>query len=128
LTWLWVGLGSALGGVGRYGLSALAARWIGDTFPYGTLLVNVLGSFLIGIFAALVAPEGRLLVPTAARQFVMIGLCGGFTTFSSFSLETLRMLHDGEWARAALNASLMLVTCFAAVWAGYALGTYWSES
>ena len=128
MIWLWVALGSALGGVGRYTCSALAARWIGDTFPYGTLLVNVLGSFAIGAFAALAAPEGRLLVPTAARQFVMIGLCGGFTTFSTFSLETLRMLHDGEWLKAASNATLMLLLCFVAVWAGYALGTHWSES
>lgn len=127
MIWLWVALGSALGGVGRYTVSALAARWMGDTFPYGTLSVNVLGSFAIGLFAALVAPEGRLLVPTAARQFVMIGLCGGFTTFSGFSLETLRMLHDGEWWKAASNISLMLLLCFVAVWAGYGLGTHFNE-
>jgi|SRR5271166_1597330 len=88
MTWVWVMLGSALGGAACYWLSGLAARHIGESFPVGTLIVNVVGSFVIGFFASLTGPDGRVFVGTDARQFVMTGVCGGFTTFSSFSLQT----------------------------------------
>ncbi len=88
MTWVWVMLGSALGGLARYWLSGLAARHIGESFPVGTLIVNVVGSFVIGFFASLTGPDGRVFVGTDARQFVITGVCGGFTTFSSFSLQT----------------------------------------
>lgn len=118
-TYLWIALGSALGGVARFGCSSLVANWFGQTFPWGTLLVNVLGSFVIGFFATLTGPDGRVLVPGDTRQFVMVGLCGGYTTFSSFSLQTLTLVQDGEIARAGLNVAGSVVLCLASVWLGY---------
>src|SRR5271156_6557546 len=96
MTYFWVMLGSALGGGARFFVSGLAAQHIGQTFPIGTLIVNVTGSFVIGFFATLTAPDGRVFVSSDARQFVMTGLCGGYTTFSSFSLQTLNLARDGE--------------------------------
>ena len=119
MTWLWVMLGSALGGVARYWLSGLAAHHVGETFPVGTLFVNVTGSFVIGFFASLTGPDGRMFVGTDARQFVMTGLCGGYTTFSSFSLQTLNLARDGEMALAGVNAVLSLALCLVAVWLGH---------
>lgn len=119
--YFWVGLGSALGGLARYLLSGLVARAIGETFPFGTLVVNVLGSFIIGLFAALTGPDGRLLVDPHIRQFVTVGLCGGFTTFSSFSLQTLALAQDGEWAYVALNVVGSVASCLFAVWLGWQL-------
>lgn len=119
--YLWVGLGSALGGMARYWCSGAVARLIGETFPWGTILVNVAGSFLIGFFATLTDPDGRLLVPTSARQFVMIGLLGGFTTFSSFSLQTLALARDGEWLQAGTNVVGSVLLCLMAVWFGHAI-------
>ena len=119
MTWLWVMLGSALGGAARYWLSGIAAQHISDTFPIGTLIVNVIGSFVIGFFATLTGPDGRMFVGTDARQFVMTGVCGGFTTFSSFSLQTLNLARDGEMALAGANIVLSLVLCLVAVWLGH---------
>jgi CrcB protein len=116
-----VAVGSALGGVARYGLSGLVARSFGETFPWGTLIVNVLGSFLIGFVAALTGPDGRLLVSPVTRQFWMPGIFGGFTTFSSFSLQTLNLAQDGEWARAGANVGLSVALCLLGVWLGSAL-------
>ncbi len=76
MTWVWVMLSSALGGLARYWLSGLAAKHIGESFPVGTLIVNVVGSFVIGFFASLTGPDGRVFVGTDARQFVMTGVCG----------------------------------------------------
>jgi CrcB protein len=117
--YLIVAVGSAVGGMARYGLSGVAGRWFGETFPWGTMLVNVAGSLIIGFVATLVEPDGRLLVGPDARVFLMIGLLGGFTTFSSFSLETLNLARDGEWLWAGANAVLSLVLCLAAVWLGH---------
>ncbi len=121
MLYLWVMLGSALGGGARYWLSGVIANRIGETFPWGTILVNASGSLVIGFFATLTGPDGRLLVGTEARQFVLIGLCGGYTTFSSFSLQTLNLLRDGEWLYAGLNIGLSIVLCLAAVWLGHIL-------
>ncbi len=101
ITYLWIAVGSALGGVARFGCSSLMAHWIGETFPWGTLVVNIAGSFVIGFFASMTGPDGRLLVSPDMRQFVMVGFCGGYTTFSSFSLQTLNLLRDGDVMRAA---------------------------
>jgi len=120
-TSLWIALGSALGGLLRYWCSGLVARWFGETFPWGRLLVNVGGSLLIGLFATLTAPDGRLLVGTVARQFVMLGLLGGFTTFSSFSLQTLALAQSGEWVPAATNIVGSVLLCLLGVWFGHAL-------
>ena len=119
--YLWIAVGSALGGVARYWCSGVAARLIGETFPWGTLLVNVLGSFVIGFFATLTGPDGRIFAGSTTRQFVMLGLCGGFTTFSSFSLQTLNLANDGEWLQAGGNIIASVVLCLVSVWLGYLL-------
>ena len=119
MTVLWVALGGALGSAARYWCSGLTARLIGETFPWGTLLVNVTGSLIIGFFAATTGPDGKWLVSSTARQFVMLGVLGGFTTFSSFSLQTLTLVEEGEWLRAAGNVGGSVVLCLAAVWLGH---------
>lgn len=118
-SYLWIAVGSALGGMGRFWCSGLAARLWGETFPWGTIGINIIGSFIIGFFATLSGPDGRLLIGQAHRQFVMIGLCGGFTTFSSFSLQTLTLAQDGDWARAGANVMLSVALCLIAVWFGH---------
>lgn len=120
-SYFWIAIGSAIGGVARYWCSGIAARLIGETFPWGTLIVNVFGSFVIGFFGALTGPEGRVYVGSVARQFVMIGICGGYTTFSSFSFQTLNLMQDGEWLRAGANVGISVVCCLVAVWAGHVL-------
>ena len=120
-SYFWIAIGSALGGMARYWCSGVAARLIGETFPWGTIIVNIVGSFIIGFFATLTGPDGRIFADTLTRQFVMIGLCGGFTTFSSFSLQTLALVQDGEWLLASANIALSVMACLLAVWAGYAL-------
>ncbi len=119
MSYLWIAVGGALGSVARFWCSGLAARHFGETFPWGTLLVNVAGSFAIGFFAALTAPDGRWLVPSRFREFFMIGVCGGYTTFSSFSIQTLSLVEDGEWFRAGTNVVLSVVLCLGAVWLGH---------
>jgi fluoride exporter len=110
-------IGSALGGMARYGLSGAVARRIGETFPWGTLVVNVSGCFLIGVLAAMIATEDGTL-----RSLLMTGVCGGYTTFSSFSLQTLTLARDGEWRGASFNIAASLAFCLAATWAGFVLG------
>ena len=119
--YVWIAIGSAIGGVARYWCSGVAARMIGETFPWGTLIVNVVGSFIIGFFATLTAPDGRVFASTTIRQFVMVGLCGGYTTFSSFSLQTLNLMNDGEWLQVGANISASVVLCLLAVWIGHVL-------
>ena len=119
MNYVWVGLGSALGGMARYGCSGLAARHMGATFPWGTLIVNVSGSLVIGFLATLALADGRLLISPDARAFLMIGVCGGFTTFSSLSLETLNLARDGEWLWASANVALSVILCLVAVWLGH---------
>jgi CrcB protein len=120
MNYLWVAVGGALGSVARYWCSGVVAHWFGESFPWGTLIVNVLGSFIIGLFATLTAPDGRLFVPSEARVFVMVGICGGYTTFSSFSLQTLNLARDGEWLGVGANVVLSVVLCLLAVWIGHA--------
>ncbi len=123
VNYLWIALGGALGTMGRYFISGLAAQTIGETFPWGTIIINVTGSFVIGLFATLTGPDGRYFVGSTARQFVMTGICGGYTTFSSFSLQTQNLVNDGEWFYAGANVTLSVVLCLLAVWAGFALGS-----
>jgi CrcB protein len=120
-SYIWIAIGSALGGVSRYWCSGVTARLIGETFPWGTLIVNVVGSLIIGFFSTLTGPDGRIFVGSLARQFVMIGFCGGYTTFSSFSLQTLSLMNDGEWFRAGANTVASVACCMLAVWAGHLL-------
>ena len=122
-TYLWIAAGSAAGGVSRFWLSGVVARLIGETFPWGTLVVNVTGSFVIGFIAALTAPDGRFFVGSTTRLALMAGFCGGYTTFSSFSIQTLNLLNDGQYLYAGANAGLSVVLCLVAVWAGAALAT-----
>ena len=109
--YLWIAIGSALGG-SRFALSQSLAS---ATFPWGTLSVNILGCFLIGIFAATLEAQPW-------RQFLMIGLCGGFTTFSSFSLETINLLRDGQPLRAGAYIAASVLLCLLAAWAGHGIG------
>lgn len=118
-SYLWIAIGSALGGIARYWCSGFVATRFGETFPWGTIIVNISGSFVIGFFATLTGPDGRLLVPSTTRQFVMVGLCGGYTTFSSFSLQTLTLAQDGQWFEAGANITLSVVLCLFAVWLGH---------
>jgi CrcB protein len=124
MAYLWIALGGALGSVGRYWLGDVVAAKFGETFPAGTLVINVLGSFVIGVVGALAAPEGRTSSDARAfaTQFVMIGICGGFTTFSSFSWQTLNLLRDRQWLYAGGNVILSVVLCLIAVWLGYLAG------
>jgi CrcB protein len=122
LAYLWVALGGALGSVSRFWLSGLAAERFGERFPWGTVLINVTGSFVIGIFAALTATDRRPFASAGVRQFVMVGICGGYTTFSSFSLQTLDLLRDRNWLFAGGNVVLSVALCLLAVWLGYLLG------
>jgi CrcB protein len=113
-----VAIGGAVGSVSRFWLSGAVAQNFGETFPAGTLLVNISGSLVIGFFAAVTGPDGRIWASPSFRQFFMIGVLGGYTTFSSFSLQTLALARDGEWLFATLNATGSFVLCLLAVWAG----------
>ena len=121
VNYLWVMLGGALGTGARFWASGFVAERFGEFFPLGTLVVNVTGSFIIGFFATATDPQGRIFVAPAFRQFFMIGVLGGYTTFSSFSLQTLELAHGGDWLRAGLNTVLSVACCLLAVWAGRVL-------
>ena len=124
LAYLWVAIGGALGSVARYWFSGVVARFTGETFPWGTLLVNVSGSFVIGVLAALAEPGGRHYIKPGWRIFLMYGICGGYTTFSSFSLNTLQLvMQDGAWLKAGANIVGSVALCLVAVWLGYALAS-----
>jgi len=116
-TYLAVLAGGAFGSALRMAVSLWIADRYAPGFPLGTLVVNVSGCF-IGLFGGLTSPDGPLLVSPVLRQGVMVGVLGGFTTFSSFSLQTLALANDGEWLYAGLNILLSVVLCLAAVWLG----------
>jgi CrcB protein len=120
MTYLWVAIGGALGSVARYGMSGFIAVLTGGTFPYGTLVVNVTGAILIGFLATLTGPESRFFIPASGRIFMMTGICGGYTTFSTFSLETANLMRDGEWGPALANVGLSVILCLVAIWIGHA--------
>ena len=117
-----VTLGSALGGLARYGLSGVVARAFGETFPWGTLVVNVTGSLLIGFLATVTGPDGRVLASPVTRQFWMVGIFGGFTTFSTFSLETVVLVHDGATTTALAYAAGSVAAALVGAALGYAVG------
>jgi fluoride exporter len=122
IAFLSVMLGSAIGGAARYALSGVVANWIGATFPWGTLIVNVTGCFVIGIFDTVTGPDGGVLVPANIRILVMAGVCGGYTTFSSFGLETVNLVRNGEWFAAEAYILASVVFCLIAVWLGHFAG------
>jgi CrcB protein len=119
--YLWVAIGGALGSVGRFWLNGIVSRHFGETFPWGTMLINITGSFLIGFFATITGTDGRYFAPASLRTFFMVGICGGYTTFSSFSLQTLNLARDGEWLYAGANVLFSIVLCLAGVWLGFLL-------
>ena len=126
MTWklaLLLALGGALGTLARFALSLLAAP-ISQSLPWGTIAINVIGSFVIGAFGTLTLAQGRFPVPEEARLFVMVGVCGGFTTFSSFSLQTLDLLRSGAAGRALANVIVSVVACIAAVALGHYAAAY----
>jgi CrcB protein len=114
-------LGSIVGAVARFLVSVVLVSQFGDGFPWGTLFVNVTGSFAIGFYAALTGPDGRLSVSPRQKLFVMVGICGGYTTFSAFSLETLRFVQSGKLQTALVYLLVSAITWIASVWIGYAM-------
>jgi CrcB protein len=128
LTYFWVALGGAMGSMARLWLSVHVALLTGPAFPWGTILVNIIGSLVIGFVATLTGPSGRLVVPINAQAFVMVGLCGGFTTFSAFSLQTLELARDGRLMHAGANIMLSVVLCLTAVVLGHWLATLFGRA
>lgn len=123
MTTLLVALGGALGSVARYWVGIWCLP-ISRAVPMGTMLINIVGSFVIAFFGALTLANGRYPMPEAARIFVMVGLCGGFTTFSSFSLQTVDLLRAGAPGRAAVNVVASVVLCVAATAVGYVAASH----
>jgi fluoride exporter len=124
-TCLIVMAGGALGTLARYTIGVLALP-ISGQLPWGTIIINITGSFVIGLFGTLTLAQGRYPVSDEVRLFVMIGLCGGYTTFSSFSLQTLDLMRNGGLDRAAINIAASVVLCIAAVAAGHAIGAHFN--
>lgn len=124
IAYLWVAVGGALGSVARFWMDDLVSARFGKSFPLGILLINIMGSFFIGIIGSMASPEGRMDAQSRifATQFLMVGICGGYTTFSSFSWHTLRLLREGQWLYAGGNIVLSVILCLIAVWLGYLLG------
>ncbi len=119
----WVGLGSAIGGMGRYGVSLWIQHLFPNDFPWGTWTVNVVGSFVIGCLASLSGNEGHWMSHPNAQRFLIVGLLGGFTTFSSFSLQTLQLIQQGSTGLAFANVMLSVASCLICVWAGTGLAS-----
>jgi CrcB protein len=130
LSYLYVAIGGAIGSVARYWLSGLVAssKFFGQSFPWGTIIVNITGCFIIGLFNSLTVSEGRMAASPDFRTFFMIGICGGYTTFSSFRLQTLTLAQDGEWLYAAGNVLISVVMCLLGVWLGHLLATTFHPS
>ena len=132
MTYLWIAIGSALGGMARYAISMATLQVGGGTFPWGTLGINVAGSFVIGLFFALTIPTGGLPASPNLRLFVMTGLCGGFTTFSAFSLQSLSLLRQGQYAASfgymAGSVALCVLAAGLGFWIAARLGIQASES
>lgn len=118
-----VSLGAVIGSLLRALASLGSLALFGPGFPWGTLFVNIVGSFVIGFYATLTGPDGRLFAGSHKRQFVMTGICGGFTTFSAFSLETLRLAQSGNWLLAATNVIVSVAAWLTAVWLGHEFAT-----
>jgi CrcB protein len=116
-----IAVGGALGSVLRFFLSGVFDHHLGGTFPWGILIVNITGSFAIGFIYALTEPGGRWFASADTRQFLMTGICGGYTTFSSFSRDTLLLTRNGEWLHAGGNVVGSVTLCLIAVWLGHLL-------
>ncbi len=127
--YLWVAIGGAIGSMARYAVGGMVSHKYGESFPWGTLVINVTGSFIIGVLAALSGSEGKMTPQSRVltRQLLMTGVCGGYTTFSSFSLQTLNLMQDRQWLYAGGNVVLSVVLCMIAVWLGYLLGSIFNR-
>jgi CrcB protein len=123
-TYVLIAVGGALGSMSRYACSRAVALSYGETFPWGTIVVNIAGSFIIGFMAGISGPDSRLIVSPNVRNFIMVGFCGGYTTFSSFSLQTLQLIQNGDVAEAFGNVLLSVAACMAAVAVGYMAGMF----
>ena len=119
---LWIAGGGAIGSVARYWIGVAVARLAGEAFPWGTLLINILGSFAIGYFGMLSLPDGPRPTSVGIRLFVLVGLCGGFTTFSSYSLQAVELLRDGEGGRALAYIISSVLLCLLATTVGIYAG------
>ena len=122
LTWLAVAAGGALGSLARFWMTGAVTALTGPRYPIGTLLINVLGSFVIGAVAGLTLTPARMGMHPDLRVFLMVGVCGGFTTFSAFSLQTLELMQNGDTAAAAFYVTASVVMCVVFTWFGWWLG------
>jgi CrcB protein len=122
-TYVAIMCGGAFGTAMRFWLSGFLSSRYGETFPIGTLVVNITGCLVIGFCNTLTGPESAYFTSPLTRQVVMIGILGGYTTFSSFSLQTLNLLRDGEWFRAGMNVLLSVLLCLVGVWIGHVLAS-----
>ncbi|WP_127470325.1 fluoride efflux transporter CrcB [Thiomicrorhabdus aquaedulcis] len=120
LGWLAIALGGALGAMARFAMSHQVYQWLGRDFAWGTLSVNALGSFIMGLVAVLMIDKFALSIEW--RAFVMVGFLGAFTTFSSFSFETMQYIQTGEMHKAAFNIALSVLATLLAVWLGLLVG------
>jgi len=119
MVYLWVAVGGALGSVARFWLGNTVALAVGSEFPWGTLLINVLGSFVISFFGMLTGTSQRFAVSYETRVFVTVGLCGGFTTFSAFSLQSVDLIRTGQAGRAGIYVAASVILCIAACALGF---------
>jgi CrcB protein len=124
MTWLAIAIGGAIGSVARHGVNHVAHSYALSTrFPFGTVAVNLVGCFMIGLLSGLIA-SGRIALPSHWREFVFVGLLGGFTTFSTFGLETFVLARTPSLGYAVINVAVQVVGGLFAVWLGYRLGAY----
>ena len=128
MIYFWVAIGGAIGSMARLWLGVKVTLLTGLAFPWGTILVNIIGSLVIGFVATLTGPNGRVAVPVNAQAFVMVGLCGGFTTFSAFSLQTFELARDGRLLYAAANIMLSVLLCLSAVALGHWLAALFGRA
>jgi fluoride exporter len=122
LTWFAVASGGALGSLARFWMTGAVTAFTGARFPWATLLINILGSFVIGLVAGLTLTSARVGMHPDVRIFLMVGVCGGFTTFSAFSLQMLELLQTGDVVPALLYAAGSVLLCLLFVWGGWWLG------
>ncbi len=123
LNYLAVAFGGAAGSVARYWVGLRLAEKFGEHLPWGTLFVNISGSLLIGLLTSPVFLPAREPWPIATRHLLVVGLCGGYTTFSAFSLQNMQFMHRGEWGKALINITLSVAGCLTATWLGWLLGS-----
>jgi len=123
MAYLWIAIGSALGGMARHWCTLVATEWFGSRFPWGTLFINVSGAFLIGIFGALAQDDASVLASPDPWLFAVTGFLGCYTTVSSFSLQSLSLARDGQAGRSAFYVGISVVLCLGAVALGFSLVT-----